>query len=442
MALTVTPPVGPESWMPLGDSVNYTLSSTQTNQPGFYFLIDVVLNGNNVVTLRRFPITGNSIVLNLHDIVQPFLKSSTNEITVDGSFSPSDYVQLYISVTEFYSGQTYDTATSNPIYIWGATPDFQWEKNNSYLSNYIGTYAWKFNLIPASGYYSTRYKGEPMAYHNTFSGTIFNIINTIGSRPYAKITNQAIQNSYHFCRGMNHKFTFFNGSFSSKVYNNVYVVMCGFAANGIMIKKAYTYFTSYNAYYTNTISTTSATGWPYKSGDFSDWNDCKYFVFYLASAANTTLTNIDTIITKPVVMSVCDSDEFFAITYKSKDGSWGIIQANQKVTESTEVKYTTKEDLKPTALNYSSTMRSVVNVQANSIWTLNTDWVSEGINEDIKDMILSPIQYIIHYKNGSTDYIPVVLSDTSFVTKEYGHNKLFNYKFTFAESYYKNTIKQ
>lgn len=436
MALTVTSPVGPESWMPLGDSVNYTLSSTQTNQPGFYFLIDVFINDTSVVTIRRFPITGNSIVLNLHDIVQPFLKSSTNEITVNGSFSPSDYCKLYITVTEFYSGQTYSTTTTNPIFVWDATPDFQWEKNNSLVSNYIATYGGLFSPIPASGYYTRYYKGNPMAYHNAKDGIVFELVPA-----GLKLTELGKQNPYKFCRGLKHKFCFLNGSITN-VYNNLYAVMCGFNKEGVIIKKAFSYYININKYYSHGIITDNATGWPYKSGDFSDWNDCKYLAFYLATDSNVALNYADNIVTKPVIMEMCGSDEFFAITYKSKDGSWGIIQANQKVTESTEVKYTTKEDLKPNPVSYSSTMRSVINVQANSIWTLNTDWVSECINEDIKDMISSPIQYIIHYKNGSTDYIPVVLSDSSFVTKEYGRNKLFNYKFTFAESYYKNTIKQ
>ncbi len=440
MALSITTPAGPLSWIPSGNGVKFTISSTATNNSGFYFLIDVVINGTTVVTLRRYPITGNSIDLNLQEIVNSFIESNAAEIMSGGGgwSNPTDYCELYISVTEFYNGQTFDTTTTNPIYVWDAAADFEWEKENAFYTAYLTRFGAKFNFMVPSGAYSQIYKGHPMAYHGVTEGILFEAIpNTM------RLTTLAKQSAYHFARGMNHKFAFLNGTMSSsKSYNNLYAVACGYNSEGLLIKKAYTYLMGASSYISGKVSTSTAQGWAYKSSDFADWNDCVYMSFYFASQAATALNNVDEIITIPVIMHLCDVDEYFAVTYKSKDGSWGIIQCNETAAESTSVKYITKEDLKPASLERISKMRSVVNVTGESVWTLNTDWVTSGVNEDIKDMLLSPIQYILHYKNGTIEYIPVVLSDSTYITKQYGNNVLFNYRFEFAESYYKNTIKQ
>lgn len=425
MALTITAPASPEGWIPLENGVKYKIKSTQYTQPGFCFLVDVYVNDTKVVTLRRFPITGDTIEMDMKDIARAYIESSPSEITFAGTITPHDKCSMYIVATEYYSGQPQATATSIPCNIWNAAASLQWEKDNAYWNSYLERYRNNFTVF----YQNQSYLGRSMAYHKTFPK---NLLAYAGRR--LLLNPAAMSSAYRYGRGMLHHFGWFDFD-----YNFVYFVMIGFDNKGRGIKKAYTYL-SQSDLRLYTIDTHSASNWNYKNDDFDDWDDCPYVVVYLASAASTVLLNHDTIITKPIVMHLCNIDEFYAVTYKSKDGGWGIVQCNSRETERTSVKYTTRETLKPNPIVATSRLRDVVSIIGQGSYTLHTDWVDDGINEDIKDMIVSPIQYIIHYKEGKIDYIPVVLNDTEFITMEKDSKKLFNYEFTFTEAYYKENI--
>lgn len=425
MALTITAPASPEGWIPLENGVKYKIKSTQYTQPGFCFLIDVYVNNTKVVTLRRFPITGDTIEMDMKDIARAYIESSTSEITFAGTITPNDKCSMYIIASEYYSGQPQATATSIPCNIWNAAAPLQWEKNNSYWSSYLERYKNEFTCF----YSNQNYYGRSMAYHKIPPKPL---LAYAGRR--LLLNPAAMSSAYRYGRGMLHHFGWFNFN-----YNFVYFVCIGFDIKGRGIKKAYSYI-SQDDLKLYTVNTHSASGWTYKSDTFDDWDDCEYLVVYLASDANTILINQDTIITESIVMHLCDVDEYYAVTYKSKDGGWGIVQCNSRETERTAVKFTTRETLKPNPIGATSRMRDVVSIVGQGSYTLHTDWVDDGINEDIKDMIVSPIQYIIHYKEGKIDYIPVVLNDTEFITREKDSKKLFNYEFTFTEAYYKENI--
>lgn len=433
MALTIQSPQAPNGWRPSGNDLYYSLTSDQTAQSGFYYLIDVQINDITVITLRKYPVTGATINVNVREIIDSYI---TTQFFNGGQYMdgvvifPTDFLKCVVIGTEFYNGQTYATATTPPIYIWNAAAPFDVEQANQ-LNNYERNF---INYIQSGNVYLPR----PMGY-NSFISPNDLIVNNGNVYATTEALSMAYPTNRHWQRPI---------SFLCLPIFLRYAVFLGLDSEGKAIKK---YVRPTNVQNNSKIITAIFGGGLLASNfpvtfaapgtDVSNMNDCSYIVFYYAENY-TDLTDNDKIYTKPVIFQMGDCSESFGILYKSFEGGFNMVQCNRRATQETNIETITRENIKP--LNWSTDTRliSTANVNAAGKWVLNTDWVTESINKDINDMIQSPLIWIMHYKDGQTQYIPVTLINANYTTKQYNDVNLFNYSFEFAEAYFKNTIRQ
>ena len=172
-------------------------------------------------------------------------------------------------------------------------------------------------------------------------------------------------------------------------------------------------------------------------------SECEYILVYTTDNPAGNVINEDIMSCKPLVFKINHCKESFAITYASSEGGWGFVQCNSKMVEETSIETTTL--LKPNPLGMhgwadDARLVSATNVRAQGTIKLNSGWVEDAVADDIRDMLTSPNIFIEHWKNGQLEYIPVTLVNATYMTAETKAVNLRNYEFTFAESYFKNTI--
>lgn len=425
MALTITPPIGPQKWVPSGNEIIYTISTTQTWRD-LYFLIDVIVNGSTVITLRKYPPAGRqSVKINLRDIVDVYLENEpylNMHTPLFETTTRKTVAELRIKVTELDSLREGDTQTSFPVYVWKAAEQFIDHKDTTNVNRF----AWKFTA--ASELSENGYQGRPMGYHKTVGVNVpFLEIRSDGlylqdvGKKKAYKTNRNVVRDVHI--------------FSNYTSGTIYILTLGFGADGKLIHKSFTHPGTRPA---SGVDQHLIRGVARFNGIL---RDCKYVVCILSSSYHVQMDYSEDFISQPLIFEVYDSEESFAVWYKSYEGGWNIIQCNNRAAERTSVDTTTRVNARPNEWSPDSRMISPVYVKAHSTWVLNTDWIDKYENEDVKDMLQSPCLFIQHYKKGKTTYIPVTLSNASFTTKEVNSKNLFNYKIEFEESFYKNTVR-
>lgn len=449
MSLTISAPTYPEGFLPSGNDIIFTALSTSAYQSGFAYLIDVYVNGNAVIQLRQSPITpSQAIRINVKNIVSNYISSIFPASLWTLSVAP-EIAQVYIGVTEYYGGQPYDTANSVPVTIWNSAA--QWNDMKKGVDRFIR------NFTPYTGG-SVHTDGRMLAYHNTCSISPF-ITNGpgIGGFTTVRIDTNSIP-KYQTNYNIPHYISMFT-KFGLGVTNPFapYVVIAGFDSTGLMIKK-YVYATNVDSSLNKTIFTQDIRIYPTMSAtyrykrftelDLDTMDDCAYFMVYPCYTFNGNCTVADTPTLYPVCFEINRCKESFAILYKSSDGGWGQIQMNNKTQNEVNVETTTKLDTIPTTWTNQSRLISTIDIKAQGQWILNTGWIENGMFADIEDLIISPQIYLIHQPDSSVndatkiEYIPVQLSNNTYVVKETKAVNLRNYELTFTESFYKNTIRQ
>lgn len=440
MALIITAPTVSEGWAPSGNEIVYTITTTTNWRNDLYFLIDVIINSNTVLTLRKYPLQNQqSVKINLKDIVDVYLENVPNLENIPAVSFETTYLQtvasLTIAATEWYAGEDWATQTSSPIYVWKASQPFLERKDQLLISDF------EREFTAAATLTKNGYHGRPMGYHKTcglnnqfFQSSPSGLILTQFGKEIAYKMNRNLKRSANL--------------FSKYTSGANYIIYYGANEDGKIIKKAYKSISSTPTSDVNKhliryeINPKGRNLSNYVPNTSNNMMDCKYIIIILSSSYHTQLDYIENYISQPLVFEICDAEESYSIWYKSYEGGWNIIQCNNRVVEETSVDTITRENSIPlTYWSRDSRLISPVYITAHSKWTLNTDWVDKYENEDIKDMLQSPCLFIQYYKDGKLTDVPVTLSNASFTTKDVNSKNLFNYKFEFEESFYKNTVR-
>lgn len=438
MALTIILPTRASGWLPAHNDINYTIASNQTAYADFCYLIDVQVNGTSVIKLRRYPLSANTpIVLNVREIVSNFIK--TTFPTALKGFS-TDYASIVLSISEFYNQETQSTSVTDPIYVWNASASFSMEKKG--LRAFVNEFAMQAGR---EGYIF----GRPLAHHSANESNCLKYNGLIHS---CSLKDDAVVNSLN--EGMVADVALMTHSNDSQYISGDYVVVCGFDSGRNMTHK----FVQQNAGIepsaqymlynikigSNILKASNFTNAYYdQPHPITDLSNCEYILLYTTSDPNANVIQVDDMSCKPLVFKINHCRESFGISYASSEGGWGFIQCNSKMVEETAVETTTRLKTNPLAMNgwaNDTRLVSATNVRAQGTIKLNSDWVEGAVIEDIRDMLISPNIFIEHWKDGTLEYIPVTLVNASYTTDETRAVNLRNYEFTFAESFFKNTI--
>lgn len=439
MALTITLPTIADGWLPAHNDINYTISSTQDSKVDFCYLIDVQVNGASVIKLRRYPLTiGQPIVLNVREIVTNFIK--TTFPTAPLGFS-TDYASIVLSISEFYDQETQSTSVTQAVNVWNASASFSREKKG------LGEWIKDFTISRIGEIYLF---GRPFGHHLYYDGNP--LVSSSLLRGY-ELKDDAKANCNIINEGMLTDCLLATYSNDRQSVNGDYVVALGFDAQGFATKK---YVKQLEGLDTNPqyMLYNIKVGTAIKERDFDnayysqlvhtqDFKDCEYICVYTTINPNADVYVIDDFSIKPLIFKVNHCKEAFGIHYASSEGGWGFIQCNKRMIEETAVEATTRLKTNSLVMNgwaNDTRLVSATNVRAQGTLKLNSDWVEGALIEDIRDMLISPNIFVEHWKDGVLEYIPVTLVNASYITDETRAVNLRNYEFTFAESFFKNTI--
>lgn len=439
MSLTITLPTTAGRWLPSNNDINFSIVSDQAYRTDFQYVIDVRINGTSAIKLRKYPLSANTpILVNIKDIVMAFMETTWCNDIVTPTFRPApDVASIVLSVDEYYSGQPQTTSITSAIYVWNASATFQDEKK--------GVEKFVRQFVKYSGV-----SGKPLGYHlanETFPVTTHPLTGITLQKDKALIypLNQGLRRTISLMT-----FTEY-GDLLSRLTGK-YIVLLGCDATGLVIKKLVK-ATGASQVVGNKIvafpvgfNEIAVNQWDnfYKMFNFmsDDFADCKYVIAYSAASYNANITTADTPTSRPIVIEYSQCPESFAVLYATREGGWNVIQCNHRMTEDTDIETNTMLLTNPTTWSNDSTLVRPVEVLGQGTLKLNSGWVQDAIVEDIKDMLVSPKIFIEHWKEGNLEYTPVTLVNASYTTEETRAVNLRNYEFTFAESFYKNTIKR
>lgn len=445
MAITITNPrdVLVSTWFPSNNDLIFKLSSDNDTEEGFHYLVDVFVNGNVVVKLRRYPMTGIPTEVNVRDIINSFISSSfSNEGGGDITYPPiPERASFRIKATEFWGGAEQDSALSLTHYVWDAAAQFDDEKKG------IGTYYQRFAFDNVWGL-----KGVPMGWRKAIDRIPDDVVRFSLGSTYGYLAEELKGNAYRMVRGDIRRMAIFCGIDIPHAERVNSLIAYGFDEQGKYIKKAIKYidnqFPSQSNYWVNfTLSGGTETSWDdtYTSvgSAFADMSDCKWIYYCFSNSYNESFT-LETTGSNGILVEVSDCPEGLSVMYKSYEGGWRNIVCNKRLSEATETKTLTRQDINPRTAIWGADARLVSSVFVDSQdgVTINTGWVDDAINEEVKDMLMSPIIYLQHYLNGVVTYTPVQVGDATYTTREVGNVNLFNHQISFTKSFKNNTLRQ
>ena len=105
MAITITPPIKPDHWLPSANPIIYSISTTTINARLSY-IIDVYINGSQAVQMKYSVYDRSNMNIDLSRVVNDYLSENfVNDLTVNSGhfhFNPTETCSLSIKVTEEY----------------------------------------------------------------------------------------------------------------------------------------------------------------------------------------------------------------------------------------------------------------------------------------------------------------------------------------------------
>lgn len=111
MALTITQ--SPQAFTPSDNPVTWVLSSTNTSQSNFYFLIEVMIDGVVKERHRIFPEFGSKAHFNAKSISERYAVTNSSNY-----YANTVLKSISIKVTEYFNGSAGSTITSGSVKIW------------------------------------------------------------------------------------------------------------------------------------------------------------------------------------------------------------------------------------------------------------------------------------------------------------------------------------
>lgn len=446
--LTITSPANQYNWIPSGNPIVYTISTT-TTYSRLSYIIDVFVNGN-VVAQLKYPVYDRSrLDVDLSQIVNDYISTDfTNDDILSVSntliYETNEVASVIICVTEEYfdgASMIIDSANKKygrEVYVWKAAADFPKYRQTSKLQDdlfltpaqsrpkFMGC-KWDGDADGYGVLMDWTNKGNPQWFSRAYKVSM-NSIGVVSFGTYgANVTppNRIAGEFWCYCYDENLNCTKY---FSWKNPDT-------YTTTGYTMKVSHLPYTPTQLNLIPWTSITLVTG----LNGYIDPDEDKYYAIFWGSY--TYGRGI-----KPIPFQIvpCNQFDTYSILYKSREGGWWTIRCDRKSQKSTEVKTSVKFN----TLNISANQpipnywrgKQVMHTEANGTIVLNTDWIKgQWLIDEIEDMIVSPSIYLV--KEGINPvYIPVLLKDTTTRIYNKNQDKLIQYAFEFEEAYKKATL--
>lgn len=170
------------------------------------------------------------------------------------------------------------------------------------------------------------------------------------------------------------------------------------------------------------------------AGYFSGGTVASYYVW---GAYDESGTNQVTGVFEFTIEENCSKYPSRRVAYINRIGAWDFFTFDQrsvkslsKIERSTFRKgrgnWDAISNTTPFGYNVFDRGETVTNVEAEQLESLSTDWINARYVTMIEDLVTSPSVFVYDSGNPSKA-IPVIVTDTSFITKTNANDKLFNY---------------
>lgn len=454
---SIVSPTNAYNWLPSGNPIVFTLSTTNV-WPQLSYIIDVYVNGTMVAQLKYPVYDRNRMDIDLRSIVNDYLTdtfvndeilSPSNTLVYPANETASLHIEVweewYNTVQQQWQRSKQPEITKN-IYIWRAAAEFEdarhiwryqdyftWETTNDdpkFLGpkvngfdfcNEVETTLYRANLP----FFTNRYKVSM----NSLGTVSFFTYGLISVNP-GDITDFVEVWCYDSMGNRTKTFRWNNPEHSNYTLADYTRRISQFPC------------TPRNLNQVPWSSITLQAG----TLNYIDPSEDKYYVIFTHEGWGQGGGYEWGIRAIPFEI-VCDSDckwPVYNILYKTREGGWWQIRADRKSFNETKVETSVKYNTWGTGamepVPNSKRFKETMHTNADGTITLNTDWISsQYFIEEIEDMIVSPQIYLV--KEGATpQYIPVVLKDSTHKIWNVRQDKLIQYEFEFEEAFKKATL--
>lgn len=414
----------PEKWTPVYNKIIFDILSDNILEPNFKYKIELTIQDQLEHTSRYLPNPNGHCIYNAGPILKNYIDYSVKHI--DTGYEETDEVLLYyITIYECYESIP-DTVVGWSGYLYTYTGVANYEEAKD-----LDTYTFD-NFIPQAANDSQETAAKLM-----------------GPNKYPLTNIPKKVESYNLRTDQTKTVKMFSRNIESDYEpNRIYVyTKLKNEIGGDTVKQLWQDI-SINA---NTdpnydiltlslnIDNLNATGWDSTQtnpglNNFIDPEQDAQFLIFLANDHTQTHKFISFNIIE------CDpsNKDRKTIMYKSRHGGMWYIDATQKSYESLGTKKQIMNNYLPYDYNDYSRVENVIEQKNNSVYTVNTDWIKhEGDLEDIKDMLQSPLIYLIDVDD---KIIPVTLLDSDYEFAKLTQGKKVQYSFSFREAHDKNIV--
>jgi hypothetical protein len=122
------------------------------------------------------------------------------------------------------------------------------------------------------------------------------------------------------------------------------------------------------------------------------------------------------------------------IMFLNPHGGWEFWNFNKDSKNITSVNRTEFRKVLPWNYNIGDRGNTILSTQATETYTANTDWLSEYDYMFLKELVTSPEVYILDEDDNNRPY-PIIVQDTSFVSKSKYREKIFNMTINYRMAY-------
>lgn len=460
MATTITPPTLYNHWIPSGNPIVYDFVTTNTS-PNLSYIIDVIINGTTVCSLKYAVYDRLGMDIDFNRIVNDYITDQFTNDYQGYNLTYADTLKLELKVYEQNGNNTpVASGIAKEVFVWYSVADFQQSRE-----------LWKFyeNVDLTGTTYP--YYGRFLGVHNYCEDVALNSV--LNYTPYEVVANNVIfKNLYKISPTTRRTMSFFVTSTFTGSSKHTRIMNCWVYNKEHKMTKQFGLKLHAGSYtdsqYQNKIAAVAV---GIQELNALTWNDIQLWegtlnyidpsedAFYFITVSDysdmaTTLLDIEANTpqgNKWVGFEIvpCNQYKVYNILYQTTEGGWWQIRADRKHFNETKVEtsvrynpwsYTPGVPLMP----YES-FKHVMHTSADGSITLNTDWIgNQGNIREIEDMIISPKIYLVEdLELGAKDpvYIPVVLKDTTHKIWNKNQDKLIQYEFEFEEAYKKFTLR-
>jgi hypothetical protein len=361
----------PDRYCPAYNPIQWVFSSTNVNECDFQFICDIYVNGDFAVRLREFPQGANNYgYFNIERTLQDYLSFNFNANITDFTINPNCVLNYYVEIRERYniSSDCNGATTLSSVQYTGAEKivwngAFQYHSFKSFTQS-------KYVLVNRASKFLTQFKNRQNVLIDDYS--VLGFIQATSTDRVYKMQLETFDDQNNLIQTLQLSSQY--SSVSSPEIQGDYLLTVGVGPENL----------------NNTIFD----GSPTPPQPVIDSNVAWYRITMLDSA--------DDPISEPKeyeIDSRCYKFRMFRLWWFNTLGVFDSFNFNLRSIRKTDVSRTQLTKLLPVPYNIGDRGKSIIGVQADEAYTLNSDFMNEQDAICLEELFTSPEVYMYDNSN-------------------------------------------